>query len=88
MKHYITKYEEDDQWYAEAWLQINLFGQCFCFWKRRIPIDRKSTFYFGDDIKGIQIVDGDGTLLAFIGETLVSTNGDIKVEFVKNKSLK
>lgn len=39
MHHYITRYaEEDGTRYAEAWLQINLFGQCFCFWKKRIKI--------------------------------------------------
>ena len=36
--HYLTKYKENDQWYAEAWLQINLFGLCFCFSKRRIAL--------------------------------------------------
>ena len=38
MRHYITKYEENGIKYAEAWLQINLFHQCFCFWKVRIKI--------------------------------------------------
>ena len=36
--HYITKYEEHGYQYAEAWLQINLFGKCFCFSKRKIVI--------------------------------------------------
>lgn len=38
MKHYITKYEENGKRYAEAWLQINVFGKCLCFWKKRIAI--------------------------------------------------
>lgn len=38
MKHYLTKYSENGKRYAEAWAQINLFGKCFCFWKRRIEI--------------------------------------------------
>lgn len=38
MRHYITKYEENGINYAEAWTQINWFGRCFCFWKRRIEI--------------------------------------------------
>lgn len=39
MHHYITKYaDETGQWYAEAWIQINLFGMCFCFWRRQIKI--------------------------------------------------
>ncbi|GLC87521.1 hypothetical protein LYSBPC_06480 [Lysinibacillus piscis] len=36
--HYITKYEEKGIRYAEAWLQINLFGFCYCFFKKKIKI--------------------------------------------------
>lgn len=39
--HYITKYWEDGEHFAEAWLQINLFGKCFCFSRRRIKIGRQ-----------------------------------------------
>lgn len=38
MHHYITKYRERDKRYAESWIQINLFGLCFCFWKKRMEI--------------------------------------------------
>lgn len=38
IKHHITKYREDHHLWAEAWLQINLFGKCFCFSKRKIKI--------------------------------------------------
>lgn len=38
MKHYITKYTENDIRYAESWLQINIFGYAICFWKKRIEI--------------------------------------------------
>ena len=38
VRHYITKYEEKNKFYAEAWLQINLFGKSFCFSKRRIEL--------------------------------------------------
>lgn len=38
MKHYITKYEENGVRFAEAWLQINFFGKCFCFWRKKIKI--------------------------------------------------
>ena len=38
MKHYITKYIQNGIRYAESWMQINLFGKCFCFSKRRIAI--------------------------------------------------
>lgn len=41
IKHYITKYEEDGKLYAEAWDQINMFGKCFCYNKRRIEIKRE-----------------------------------------------
>lgn len=38
MKHYITKYIENGRRYAESWLQINIFGKCICFSKRKIEI--------------------------------------------------
>lgn len=38
IKHYITKYEESGILYAEAWMQLNLFGKCFCFSKKKIII--------------------------------------------------
>ena len=38
MRHYITKYEKDGIQYAEAWIQINLFGKNFCFSKRKIRV--------------------------------------------------
>lgn len=34
--HYISKYEENGNRYAEAWIQINIFNRCFCFSRRRI----------------------------------------------------
>jgi hypothetical protein len=37
--HYITKYEENNKIYCESWLQINLFGKCYCFSKIKIEID-------------------------------------------------
>lgn len=44
LHHYITKYRDDDEgrWYAVSWLQLDLFGWCWCFSKRRIPIERGS----------------------------------------------
>lgn len=36
--HYMTKYRENGKKYAESWLQINIFGKCFCFSKKRIEI--------------------------------------------------
>ena len=28
------------QWYAESWIQINIFGMCICLSKRKIKIER------------------------------------------------
>lgn len=38
IKHYITKYRENNQRYAESWIQINLFNKSFCISKKRIKI--------------------------------------------------
>ena len=38
LRHYITKYEENGQRYAEAWLQIDFFGKFFCFSRKRISL--------------------------------------------------
>lgn len=36
--HYITKYEENEKRYAEAWIQVNILWFSVCFCKRRIEI--------------------------------------------------
>ena len=41
IKHYITKYEENDELYVESWIQINLFGYVWCFSRRRIKIPKQ-----------------------------------------------
>lgn len=38
MHHYITKYEENGDKYAESWIQFNFFGFNFCFWKKKIKL--------------------------------------------------
>lgn len=38
MKHYITKYTSNGKKYAEAWIQIDIFGRSFFFGKKRIEI--------------------------------------------------
>ena len=38
--HYITRYASNGKDYAEAWIQINIFGMCFCVWKKRTTIER------------------------------------------------
>ncbi len=38
MHHYLTKYEENGSTYVEAWIQINVFGRCFCIWRVRKKI--------------------------------------------------
>lgn len=41
--HYITKYEEKGTLYAEAWMQIDLFGKSFCISKKKIAISTANT---------------------------------------------
>lgn len=38
MRHYITKYHEDGKQKVVSWVQINLFGKSFCFFKKEITI--------------------------------------------------
>ncbi len=38
MHHYLTTYTENGKRYAEAWIQLNVFGRSFCFAKRRKKI--------------------------------------------------
>ena len=38
IKHYITKYEEDGKLYAGSWIQINIFGRCYCISRKRLEI--------------------------------------------------
>lgn len=38
MHHYITTYTENGTKYAEAWLQINFLGRCFCLARVRKKI--------------------------------------------------
>lgn len=38
IKHYITKYVENEQRYAESWIQINILGYVFCISKKKIEI--------------------------------------------------
>jgi len=40
IKHHITKYydKNEKKRFAEAWLQINIFGKCFCFSTKKIEI--------------------------------------------------
>lgn len=38
MHHYITKYMENGEHYAESWIQLNLFGWAFCFSRRKIQL--------------------------------------------------
>lgn len=43
LHHYITKYWEDGVHYAESWLQLDLFGRCWCFSRRRIATGREGS---------------------------------------------
>ena len=39
IKHYITKYEEDNEKYIVSWLQINIFIWAICFSVKGIKLD-------------------------------------------------
>ena len=43
--HYITKYIENEKMYVEAWIQIDIFGQCICFSNRRIEVNRNENTF-------------------------------------------
>lgn len=38
INHYITKYKENNQRYAEAWIQLNLFNKTFCISRKKIKL--------------------------------------------------
>lgn len=38
IRHYVTKYSENGVRYAEAWIQIDLIGKCFCISKKKMAI--------------------------------------------------
>ena len=38
LRHYITRYVEDGRAYAESWVQLELFGRCWCLSRRRVEI--------------------------------------------------
>lgn len=38
LRHYMTKYEEDGVLWVESWIQVNAFGRCWCFSKKRLQI--------------------------------------------------
>lgn len=39
--HYITKYVENGNLYAESWIQIDLFSLEWCFSKKKIKIPKQ-----------------------------------------------
>lgn len=43
IRHYITQYWENGEHYAEAWMQIDLFGRCFCFSKKKLKVRAAAT---------------------------------------------
>lgn len=38
MKHHLTKYYADEKQFVESWIQVNVFGKCLCFSKKRITL--------------------------------------------------
>lgn len=44
MRHYITKYKnEENKLIVVSWLQINILGRCYCFWKKELAIQRTAS---------------------------------------------
>ena len=41
--HYITKYEENRKLYAEAWIQIDIFGKKLLYKQEKIAISTANT---------------------------------------------
>ena len=39
LKHHLTKYKVCGKTVAASWLQLNIFGKCFCFSQKTINID-------------------------------------------------
>ncbi len=82
-KHYITKYEENNQLYAESWLQINIFGKCFCFSRKKIKLDfdaiKQILVYRKDDNELIvSAFDDNGEFKAIVSD-------DVFFEIITNK---
>ena len=43
MRHYMTKYRTDqNELRVVSWMQINIFGKCFCMWKKELAIPKDS----------------------------------------------
>ena len=42
VRHMITKYVEGGVLYAEAWVQVDLLGRCWCLSRRRIEVGEGS----------------------------------------------
>ena len=38
IKHYITKFEENNKKYATSWIQLNIFGFALCFNEKKIEL--------------------------------------------------
>ena len=38
LRHYMTKYEEGGVLWVESWIQVEAFGRCWCFSRRRLQI--------------------------------------------------
>ena len=38
LRHYMTKYEEDGALWVESWIQVTVFGRCWCLSRKRLQI--------------------------------------------------
>ena len=82
MKHYITKYrDESGRLVVKSWLQLNLFGKCFCFWEQEKVIVNQQP-KSADDYINIRIPNnGDLPIVYLDGEE--ATPDDEGIESVK-----
>lgn len=52
MHHYITEYWRDGRHWAEAWVQVNVFGRRLRFWRRRAEASDERPAVHGTDVRG------------------------------------
>lgn len=75
MHHYITKYWENGKYYAESWIQINMFGRSYCFSKQRTTISTEDRKPGNDKMENMVV----GNNMAIMGPSGLATinNGEV-----------
>jgi hypothetical protein len=85
--HYITVYGENGRVYAESWMQLDIFGRCFCFWNRKMDItDEDMEFLKGskDDPEGTSRGIGMATAEAIELKVDARTLGELQANFLNS----